>query len=187
MALATTLGLLGCTAGGTTPEPDRSATEAVVTTDPTTTPSPTRSAPPERPTAMDDVSVEGAIAAATYFISLYPYVYNTGDLTEWKALSHPECEFCSSVNENVQKLQQEGHHLSGGGVQIVRSTGAEIDIGKWFSAELLVEQAPGVNVDANDNPVSEQIAGTSYKITYTIIREEHRWLIREVEPEHTDG
>ncbi|MDM8086560.1 DUF6318 family protein [Cellulomonas cellasea] len=180
----TTLGLLGCTGAGGDPEPDRTATEAAVTPDPTPTPS--RPPRPERPAAMDDVTVDGAIAAATYFISLYPYVYNTGDLSEWNTLSDPECAFCSSVNENVEKLRQDGHHLSGGGVTVVRSSGTEIEVGKWFGAELLVEQAPGVNVDSNDDPVSEHIAGSRYKMTYTITHDGNRWMIREVEPQAAD-
>ena len=53
---------------------------------------------PERPAALDEPpSVEGAVAVAEYFLLLYPYVYATGDLADWNALSHPECIFCASV------------------------------------------------------------------------------------------
>ena len=68
---------------------------------------------PDRPAAMDEVSTDGAIAAATYFLQLYPYAYNTGDLTEWKALSHPECMFCASVVDNVTAMHEQGHRSEG--------------------------------------------------------------------------
>ena len=41
---------------------------------------------PEKPENMDENSSEGAIATATYFVQLYPYVYATGDLEQWKSM-----------------------------------------------------------------------------------------------------
>lgn len=63
---------------------------------------------PEKPARMSENSPEGAVAAAEYFISLYPYVYATGDLTEWDAMSEESCVFCSSVHDNVTELHENG-------------------------------------------------------------------------------
>lgn len=71
-------------------------------------------APPPRPAAMDRDDAEGAIAAAKYFMELYPYVYATGDLTEWEAMSHPECRFCASVVDNVTDANSRGERVVGG-------------------------------------------------------------------------
>src|SRR5690554_3704314 len=49
---------------------------------------------PAPPDAMRRDDVAGAEAAAQYFLQLYPYVYATGDLSEWEAMSDPECVFC---------------------------------------------------------------------------------------------
>lgn len=63
---------------------------------------------PEKPTAMSENSPEGAVAAAEYFISLYPYVYATGDLTEWDAVCEATSKLCSSVSDYVEKLHAKG-------------------------------------------------------------------------------
>ncbi|WP_236755734.1 DUF6318 family protein [Actinomyces radicidentis] len=63
---------------------------------------------PEKPARMGENSPEGAVAAAEYFVSLYPYVYATGDLTEWDAMSEDGCVFCGSVHDNVTELHESG-------------------------------------------------------------------------------
>ncbi len=63
---------------------------------------------PEKPARMGENSPEGAVAAAEYFISLYPYVYATGDLTEWDATCEPTSKLCSSVSNYVRELHAEG-------------------------------------------------------------------------------
>src|SRR5690606_13769770 len=82
------------------------------------TPGPTDWPAPERPAAMDRDDVEGAKAAAQYFIELYPYVYATGDLDEWRAMSHEECVFCESVIVNVEDLHGDGGYGVGGALDI---------------------------------------------------------------------
>ncbi|WP_233188337.1 DUF6318 family protein, partial [Actinomyces qiguomingii] len=51
---------------------------------------------------------EGAITAATYFISLFPYVFATGDLDAWKNLSDDNCSYCNTVIHNVTNLHDSG-------------------------------------------------------------------------------
>ncbi|WP_315503439.1 DUF6318 family protein, partial [Actinomyces radicidentis] len=63
---------------------------------------------PEKPAKMSENSPEGAVAAAEYFVSLYPYVYATGDLTEWDATCEPTSKLCSSVSNYVRELHAEG-------------------------------------------------------------------------------
>ncbi|HEX7804612.1 MAG TPA: DUF6318 family protein, partial [Cellulomonas sp.] len=87
------------------PSPAQSAAPA--------TPSPTSTPKPGRPAAMDTVNLEGAIATATYFLDLYPYVANSGDLEDWKTLSHPECIFCRGVTTEVERMFSVGHHQDG--------------------------------------------------------------------------
>ncbi|MGV8967187.1 MAG: DUF6318 family protein [Cellulomonas sp.] len=119
LAVALTLG--GCTETAA-PAPSSPGTPGTVRpAAPTTTPSagPAPVAPPERPAAMDSNDADGAIAAATYFISLYPYVYATGDLAEWKAMSDPACIFCASVSNHVDEMVAKGNRLTGGMVKLL--------------------------------------------------------------------
>ena len=64
---------------------------------------------PERPEGMNEFTPEGARLAAEYFLSLYPYVYVTGDLAAWQAMSDPNCGFCNKVSEKATNL-----HVAGG-------------------------------------------------------------------------
>ena len=64
---------------------------------------------PQRPEGMDEFTPQGAAATAEYFLSLYPYVYATGDLGAWQAMSDPDCNFCNTVAEKVT-----ARHAAGG-------------------------------------------------------------------------
>ena len=66
---------------------------------------------PERPAGMDEFTIEGAVATGEYFLSLYLYAFATGDLSDWQAMSTPECGFCNNVITKVTKL-----HAAGGWV-----------------------------------------------------------------------
>lgn len=63
---------------------------------------------PGRREGMDERSPSGAAASAAYFLTLYPYVYATGDLTDWEEMSAEGCGFCSSVAESVNDLHSDG-------------------------------------------------------------------------------
>ena len=63
---------------------------------------------PERPAGMDKNTPEGAIATAEYFLALYPYMHATGDLSDWQAMSTPDCGFCNNVITKVTKLHDAG-------------------------------------------------------------------------------
>lgn len=49
-----------------------------------------------------------ALSVALYFAQLYPYIYKTGDTTQWDAYSAPECEYCWQSSEEVQNLTANG-------------------------------------------------------------------------------
>ena len=63
---------------------------------------------PQRPAEADQHNLTGAIAAADYFITLYPYVYATGDLTAFRAMSDATCKFCDSVITNATSMHTAG-------------------------------------------------------------------------------
>jgi hypothetical protein len=136
---------------------------------------------------MDDVSVDGAIAAATYFLSLYPYVYNTGDLTQWKAMSHPECIFCASVVTGVEEMHAKGNHQEGLDVTITSAVGTEVDPGVFFDVTLEVTQGPGAEVDPLGSAVGEPTPQKRFTIAVVVLRESDLWVIRAVEPTPADG
>lgn len=126
-AVAACVALSGCTPDDPAPAP---STSASTTEEPA--PEPTDEpvvAAPEKPTLMDSNDAIGARAAAEYFLSLYGYVFQTGDLTEWDAMCHPESEFCNEVRGAVNEHVADRDVQSGGGVtmsvtQVVAPSGA---------------------------------------------------------------
>ncbi|MGW6132465.1 DUF6318 family protein [Cellulomonas sp. NPDC055163] len=159
------------------PSPSRTAT-ASPTASPT--PTPTTTLEPERPAAMDDPGVDGAVAAATYFLSLYPYAHATGDLAAWKAMSHPECVFCASVSEGVSTMHASGKKQTGGVFAVRSSRPTEVEATKFYAIELDVDQAESVETDASGT-ITSTVPGGHYSLTLLVIREGDAWLIRASE------
>ncbi|MFI2753940.1 DUF6318 family protein [Cellulomonas sp. P22] len=174
----------GCTS---TPDPSPSptVTEAVATPTPPPTPTSTHSPKPERPAAMNDPGVDGAIAAATYFVSLFPYVYSTGELAEWNALSHPECEYCSSVRDDVTEMHVAGESQRGPEVAVTSTQGVQIDPW-WYSVKLDLKQGPWVIVDSAGATIREDVATTTLHMELAVIPHWDTWLVRAVQVELTD-
>ena len=76
---------------------------------------------------MSTMDGDGAAAAAVYFIELYGYVLQTGDLTEWNAMSYPDCQFCTSTAQYVQSVYSAGGSFVGGDITAEIVTVHELD------------------------------------------------------------
>ncbi|MGV8977629.1 MAG: DUF6318 family protein [Cellulomonas sp.] len=176
--------LAGCTTTATakpTPAPTSSHSPAPSAT-PSPTPSPTSTPLPARPAAMDAVNVDGAIAAATYFMELYPYAYNTGDSTELKELSHPECIFCKSVTDETEQMHARGEHQEGSATRVVSARGTEVNPGYWYAVDASVEQDGWRLLDAGGNVIGGEPTVTKiYAMTFAIVHQDGRWFVRGAE------
>ena len=144
------------------------------------TPSPTTPPEPERPAAMDDPGVDGAVAAATYFLSLYPYVHATGDLVAWNALSHPECVFCASVKEGVSAMHARGDRQTGGTFAIRSTQPTEVEANRFYAVVLDVDQDDSIDTDSSGT-VTSTVPGGHFAMTLLVVREDSGWLIRASE------
>jgi predicted DCC family thiol-disulfide oxidoreductase YuxK len=192
LVAALAVGLLGgCSFGGSAPAPTSTSPVATVAASPTPTvtaaPSPAATPKPERPAAMDVVNVDGAAAAATYFLQLFPYVLNTGDLTDWTALKDGECKFCSGVADDVNRLIQLGQHQIGTDIAVESATGVEIRPGASFSVDIVFAQAPWAIVDSIGAVVDSAADTTRFHALIVVLRDGDRWLIRGVQIDPADG
>ena len=104
---------------------------------------------PERPAEMNEETVDGAIAAATYFMELYPYIYATGDLAEWDELSDDGCEFCDNSRELALDLTEGGGYATGGEVEIFSADGGGPYDDDVFAVQLGIHFAPSTFVYAD--------------------------------------
>ena len=176
------LGLVGgCTAEP--PEPvDPSVAVPEVTSTPSPTPTPTT--PPEAvkpvaPEAMSQRGTEGAAAAAEYFLSLYPYVYATGDLTSMKSMIDPECIFCADVVADVTADVAAGLTTVGGTVRVDATRSTQIS-DEFYSVDLTVETDPSQAIDGTGGVVESFAAGSGTAVMI-VLGAPGRWIIRAVE------
>jgi hypothetical protein len=147
---------------------------------PVPTPTPTGPVRPERPAAMARVDGTGAAAAAEYFIELYGYVLQTGDLAEWDAMSVPRCEFCSSIREHVKSAHQQGESFEGGGITatLVSVQGLD-DLVGGYPIDLRVIQAPTTRRNASGTAL-EAIDGSTDLMRFQTVYYNSGWSILDV-------
>jgi hypothetical protein len=168
-------------AAGCTGDPDPVPTMPVVVPTATPSPSPTpdpATVPPERPD-LSRVDAATAEALAVYFLELYPYVYATGDLTEWRALSHPDCKFCRSVITNVEQLIADGYVAGGGEIAVADPETRPIS-NTFFDVELTASQDAMVVYDSLGAVVAHYEAKT-YRVALGVAYDEGMWLIDGVD------
>lgn len=186
MLPAALLLLTACT-GGTPTATEPSTPAAVVT--PSPTPSPTETAAvdvtvkPTRPAALDQPpSADGAAAIAAYFMELFPYANATGDLADWKALSHAECIFCASVITTVETKVAAGQHDQGGAVSITSAAGTEVNPGSFYSAKVDLTQDASATLDASGAVVKSFPGPKTFHVDVALAWDGTAWRLREATP-----
>lgn len=186
--VAAGIGLVGCAPEPIPPVPttERPTPTVEPTSEPEPEPEPApETVHPERPAAMDTVDAAGAQAAVEYFLNLYPYAYATGDLDEWRELSHPECIFCASVIDNVEETFGEGFRTLGGLTTVSEVASRSVEPGDAWMVTGSLLQAPSRTVDAQDEVTNESEAGT-YAISAFVFHDDSRWWIRGVDYERSE-
>lgn len=134
---------------------------------------------PQRPENMDENSSEGAIATATYVVQLYPYVYATGDLEQWKAMSQQDCLFCNSVITNVGKLHEAGGWKNPWTHTITQTGYADPGPGSEYSrVDVVFDQEASYSYDGTGAPpdVSEPATGTLLILAMKYV--DGHWIVR---------
>src|SRR5450759_1963649 len=182
-AVALVVGVVaGCSGGNAKSGPSASTAPSAPTASPSSTPTasptPDASVKPVRPAVMDQVNAVGAEALAVYFLNLYPYVYATNDLTEWKALSHADCVFCAAVTSHVGGQVAAGTRSEGGLVTISTVRSTVINPGRWWSVDVELTQATSSTVDGAGKVVEDFAVVKAYKMNLSVVYEAEHWVVR---------
>ncbi|HUX69255.1 MAG TPA: DUF6318 family protein [Cellulomonadaceae bacterium] len=176
-----TAGLAGCTGSGEPDEGSRSGgvTSTPVTPSPGPNPRPSLIGPtaPARPVEVDQMTPAGAAAAARYFIELYGYVLQTGDLTEWDAMSFPTCDYCATFRSHVVEAYAAGESIEGGDISADVVAVHDLDelIG-GYPVDVRVSQSPTVRRDAGGAPV-ETLAAKTTMMQFETVFQGSSWTI----------
>ena len=174
------LALSACSPAGTETRRTTSASEVAAgqtvapapSATPTPSPSPTRhwSEPPPEP-ELDGIDDEQAAAlVGKRFLELYSYVYNTGDTKVWRALSHPDCIFCSSVLDNVR---DEPDGLEGAVAPVEVEVTRTVGFGDAFSVDSLLYEP--------SDPEDDDPVGRVHAIAMNLRLDDGEWRVRAVE------
>jgi len=150
----------GCTDNPAESPAPTSAASVETTPTPTAPSAGTPVPAPERPSSPSAPSAESASATARYFLELYPYAYASGDLTEWDRLAAPSCTYCSTTSDDVQRVVDSRHSVTGGAVEITEARADEVDPGTLYSAFLHYQEAPSQELDGAGAPVASSDGGT---------------------------
>lgn len=193
LALAA-LALTACTAQApatsttTSPATTRAAATPMASPDPIPTPSaseiglPDVTIPPEPPAALDGpANAENAEAVAQYFMSLFPYVFATGDTAAWDELSGEDCGYCADITELAAADRAKGYHEVGGHLEFTFANAMDFEDGTFY-ATIAYDEHPSQTVDA-EGDVVEDFPGI--KVTQAGVSLEWRdneWLIQGVDP-----
>lgn len=150
-------------------------------------PGPTPWPEPTRPAAMDRDDIEGAIAAAEYFLALYPYIYATGDVSTWDEMSHPECVFCKGAADEVTELFESGGYGDGGTFEIDDIAALPPDDEyAHFRVTITGREAEAFSYSGSGEVIA-QTSGGSGHFNFAMVNQDGQWVTRGISVEPEDG
>lgn len=189
------LALAACSGSGGAGPTSPPAVTASSTPQVTATPSPTPEPSPTPTAALADVTVaptppaaldgpateENAAAVAEYFMSLFPYMYATGDTAEWERLTGENCGYCSGTLADLQKKLASGRHAQGGSFEVEASGSSTFD-GHEFFAWVVFIQHPSRAVDEAGTVVEDFPDTTRVRAQVTVVWSGSGWAVDGVDP-----
>jgi len=128
---------------------------------------------------MTAPSAEGAAAAARYFVALYPYIFATGDLTEWDTLSADDCKYCINTRASVEDQIARGVRGEGSDITVASAMGTELSAGETYAADLEITQGPSFEVSADGTRTPDGEGGT-FRLHLALIWHDG-WQVRAVD------
>ncbi|MGY4645708.1 hypothetical protein ACVW07_003541 [Cellulomonas sp. URHB0016] len=129
---------------------------------------------------MAEPSIDGAIAAARYFLELYSYSMATGDLVAWRAMSADDCIMCNKVIAEVEGLAAIGHTVSSSPLEISTANGIEVSPSQLYGADLDVVQGAWSEIDRAGNVVDSGPSSAAF-MQFAIGWGADGWIVRQVD------
>ncbi|WP_298454577.1 DUF6318 family protein [uncultured Cellulomonas sp.] len=180
-AVAATAIMLGaCTVQVPAPASEPASEPApVVSTTPAAPPAPAM-APPVAPAELERTDDVGAQAAAEYFVTLWSYTMQTGDVAAWDALSDELCQFCLWTRGLALSIRDSGDTFTGGEITPVGTYLHPFDAAAAaYPVDVDFVQAPSLQADATRAAIS---AGPAHYGTLgvDVARLDEGWKVLEV-------
>lgn len=189
------LALAACSGSGGAGPTSPPAVTASSTPQVTATPSPTAEPSPTPTAALTDVTVaptppaaldgpateENAAAVAEYFMSLFPYLFATGDSGTWEALSGPSCGYCSGVVDSMRADLAKQRHSEGGAIEVLESGASTFDSADFVTWVTFIEH-PSQTVDHAGHVVEDFPDTRHSRATLLLKWDGTGWQVNGVDP-----
>jgi hypothetical protein len=124
--------------------------------------------------------LDGAIATAEFFLTLYAPMFQSGDTRLWDALSGPECGYCADASENATKVADGDWTATGGEITPnVMTSRAATDGSNAAIVSLEADFADAYLAKSGSTPELQE-AATHDKVYLRMILIDGTWLVDHV-------
>ncbi len=114
-------------------------------------------------------------------MSLFPYVFATGDSAAWEGLSGASCGYCDGVVNALRKDLAQQRHSEGGAVEILES-GADPSGPQEFVVWVTYIEHPSQTVTANGDVVEDFPDTRHSRATLLLEWDGTAWQVNGVDP-----
>lgn len=140
--------------------------------------------PPPIPPEIEEKTLEGAEAAARYYIDAFNYGYAMRDSEPMKEISLPECETCQSHIELIETIEDNKQIFDGGFVELEAASDI-FDNGNEIVMEFPSRQEPFVLLNP-DGSIEGSSNGSRLITSVLAAYENTSWKIRATSHEMAD-
>lgn len=137
--------------------------------------------PPEPPAGLDGPpSEEAAAAAATYFLSLFPYMFASGDVAAWDEMRGDSCEYCAGIREIADEYLRDGKRSVGGQIVVSNAQGFH-EAGDSYVVAVRLTQKPSHDVDSTGAVIDQNRSTVEASAEMRVVWASDRWRVDGVD------
>ncbi|MGY4643183.1 hypothetical protein ACVW07_001016 [Cellulomonas sp. URHB0016] len=129
---------------------------------------------------MAEPSTDGAVAAAKYYLELYDFVFASGNLDLWRAMSADDCKFCNGVITDIEDMVALRHTSPSTSMQVTRANATEVLPQESYGVDLDVIQGAWTEIDVTGTVVDSG-EPSSAQMYFALGWTEDGWLVRQVD------
>lgn len=135
---------------------------------------------PQAPFGLDSNDAIGAISTAEYFIDLYDYANQAGELSKFEETFTSDCTFCLKTVADVKDAKERNLHIDGGVLERSEGKISESRVDSDLIVVYLdITQTSGTLLNASGTTVSK-VGGGPLNLEVQAELVEGQWAITEV-------
>ena len=113
-------------------------------------------------------------------MSLFPYVFATGDVREWDEMRGDSCRYCEGIRDAADEYIRQGKRSVGGQI-LLSNVQAFREKENSYVVAVRLTQLPSHDVDASGSIVEENTATVEAKAEMRVVWVSDRWRVDAVD------